>query len=440
MKSNNTGLLRSLVQASSLPILFFLLGCVDEGENLETIIIKDTLVIRDYDTVIIKEYDTILVNSNGDLWHNDSGQFIPIPSEDWHFDTTDACTKLVEINREFMYLSPNGQLEVEGANVNLVKKGLLFGEDGYEGMKIFDVSEIAKPAYIKNIDSQGQLWNILDLDQYVLMIERNDDFAHVVDISDPKGPKKVKTIEGVSAGYAMNVGDYVFLSRREEGYIFSQIVVDIWDFSDVQNPFWINTILTGVNDTTLNEAWGTIELEANNDHKRKIAVYNNKLYITNVPFHGCLVYEISNPRSPVKSETIPNYRENIIAIDGLLFFSEGNTVDVYNILTKQPELLTTYSNDEISFSTYNQHNEFVWSSYTSCLKFVYQGSKKPELYFLRFDKKTNQIHLDLTLNMETRSIQSFFMDKEFIYLTERETAYPDGGNFLKIYDRSSIPF
>lgn len=122
-------------------------------------------------------------------------------------------------------------------------------EDQYEGMKIFDISDRSNPISLKNIDSQGQTWNILDLGgDYVLMVERNSDFVHVIDVSGTE-PEIAKTHSGMRAGYAI-VDDQsrVYFSTRASGNIFSEIIVNIWDFSDPMEHVQLANIGTLIND------------------------------------------------------------------------------------------------------------------------------------------------------------------------------------------------
>lgn len=322
---------------------------------------------------------------------------------------------------------PISSFRMKNLNINLVKGDMIFGEDEYEGMKLINIKNPKSPKYIGNISSKGQTWNILDLNKYVLMVERNADYTHLINV-DTEKPFISNTYK-ISAGYAtVDNKSRVFFSNKSKGYIYSEIKVEIWDFSSAMKPSFIGEIRTGIDDT-----------EETLDHIRKVAISNDIVFITNVPKKGCLAYDISNPKEYKLLGNIDNFSENAFILDGFLILYEKNEIHIYS--NKKPfNHLKSLTSSSFNLSHYNQNDELIWDNNDKSAKILFHELNGSRLFLIEIDKKNSTISQAKTINRQGSLIQSFYLDKNHLYLVSGKRFFSRGGDKLEIFDRGSLNF
>lgn len=286
----------------------------------------------------------------------------------------------------------------------LVKNNLAFIGDQYDGTKIINLTNFDSIYYITNIPSQGQLWNVVDIDPYVLSIERNGNNSYVLDISNPEMPVVELIVPDAHAGYAITNNNSVFFSRRYEGYIYSEICVDIWNFIDPLNPYQEALVQTGIND------------EAPTTHKRKIFVWDNYLYITRIPNIGCLIYDISNISSPILVDSIENYAYNIYVNSDFITLFSGKDIAVYSNNVGNISLITSEEDLPISVTGDNQNDYFVWEDNEDGFSLLVRKNSSNILQLISFDSLDETIKLELEHETPTDYIKTFFLDEQYIYI------------------------
>ncbi|HXR03971.1 MAG TPA: hypothetical protein VN836_04605 [Verrucomicrobiae bacterium] len=204
-----------------------------------------------------------------------------------------------------------------------------------DGLRIYDVSNPAKPKRIGRVNDGGTALYAAVSGKYVFLA--NDyDGLRVYDVSNPASPTNVARVKDMGYPWGVAVaGKYAYVADNFYGF-------SIFDISDVTHPVGVGHINDSPPPLSFIEAHShTTNSKTHIDGSAYgIAVAGNHAYLANFG-DGVRVYDISNPTNPINiAHTATNYQgfsKRIAVSRGFAFVANANDgLRIYKVWDDTP--------------------------------------------------------------------------------------------------------
>lgn len=143
---------------------------------------------------------------------------------------------------------------------------------GAAGLRVINISDATKPQFVADLDTAGSARGVELVGTYVYVADLNGGVV-VVDISNPKTPRKVGEYAITKAYSLKAAGNYLYLAAAGSGFV-------VLDITDRANPKQVGINLEG--------------------SPTVVTVQGNFAYTDDVDTRGMMVFDVTNPARPVR--------------------------------------------------------------------------------------------------------------------------------------------